>query len=102
MNWPSLGWTAADHFANSPRKTIMFDAVAKLFPRFAARADEYEPEHVLPPASAADIAALEQSLGLPLPQSYKDLLIRTRGFWLMDGIVQFGRQHPFFHDFPPL
>jgi hypothetical protein len=37
-----------------------------------------------------------------LPHSYKALLGCARGFWLMGGVVQFGSQHPFFHDFPPL
>ena len=59
-------------------------------------------EHVLPPATAADVAALEQRLGLPLPEPYKALLRCTRGFWLMGGVVQFGSLHPFVHDFPPL
>jgi hypothetical protein len=59
-------------------------------------------ENVLPPATTADVAALEQQLGLPLPESYKALLRCARGFWLMGGLVQFGSQHPFFHDFPTL
>lgn len=42
---------------------------------------------------------LERSLGLPLPESYKSFLRCSRGFWLLGGVVQFGSQHPFFHDF---
>jgi hypothetical protein len=80
----------------------MLDAVANLFPRFARLAADRELEHVLPPATAAEIAALEQRLGLPLPQSYKAVLLCARGFWLMGGVVQFGSGHPFVHDFPPL
>jgi hypothetical protein len=80
----------------------VFDAVATLFPQFARLAADRELEHVLPPATAAEIADLERDLGLTLPMSYKALLARTRGFWLMGGTVQFGSQHPFVHDFPPL
>jgi hypothetical protein len=67
----------------------MLDAVAKLFPHFARLASECELEHVLPPATDAEVAALEQRLGLPLPDSYKALLRCVRGFWLMGGSVQF-------------
>lgn len=82
----------------------MLEAAARLFPRFArgAAAPHRELEQVLPPATADDLAALEQQLGLPLPESYKALLRCARGFWLMGGVVQFGSQHPFVHDFPPL
>lgn len=80
----------------------MLDAAAKLFPRFARAAAARRLEHVLPPATADEIAALERELGLPLPESYQALLRCARGFWLMGGAVQFGSQHPFIHDFPPL
>jgi hypothetical protein len=80
----------------------MLVAVAKLFPRFARLAADRELEHVLPSAMAAEIDALERRLALPLPQSYKELIRCARGFWLMGGVVQFGPQHPFVHDFPPL
>ena len=80
----------------------MLEAVAKVFPRFAEKARHRGLAEVLPPASAADLAALEQRLGLPLPESYKALLRCARGFWLLGGSVQFGSQHPFVHDFPPL
>jgi hypothetical protein len=80
----------------------MLKAAAKLFPRFARAARARHLEHVLPPATTADVAALEQRLRLPLPELYKALLQCARGFWLMGGVVQFGSQHPFVHDFPPL
>lgn len=82
----------------------MLEAAAKLFPRFAraAAARRRQLENVLPPATADEVAALEQRLGLPLPETYKALLRCARGFWLMGGVVQFGSQHPFVHDFPPL
>lgn len=79
----------------------MIDAVAKLFPRFAELAPERELENVLPPATAADIAALEADLGLPLPDSYKALLRCARGFWLLGGVVKFSDAHPFVHRFQP-
>jgi hypothetical protein len=80
----------------------MLEVIAKLFPRFTQLATNRELEHVLPPAPVAEVDALEHQLGLSLPSSYKKLLQCTRGFWLMGGVVQFGSQHPFFHDFPPL
>jgi hypothetical protein len=80
----------------------MLEAVSKLFPRFARVAGNFELEHILPAATPVDVANIERSLGLSLPQSYKALLQCARGFWLMGGVVQFGSQHPFFHDFPPL
>lgn len=79
----------------------MLDKLAVTFPRFARLAADHELEHVLPPASAAEIGGLEASLGLPLPASYKAMLSCARGFWLMGGVVQFGSEHPFVHDFPP-
>lgn len=82
----------------------MLEKVAKLFPRFAraAATRRCHLEHVLPPATVEDLAALENKLGLPLPESYMSLLQCARGFWLLGGRVQFGPQHPFVHDFPPL
>ena len=52
----------------------MLEAAAKLFPRFARAARGRDFENVLLPATAAEIAALEQQLGLPLPESGKALL----------------------------
>lgn len=82
----------------------MLEAMAKVFPRFAraAAARRHRLENVLPPSTADEVAALEKELGLPLPELYKALLRCARGFWLMGGVVQFGSQHPFVHDFPPL
>jgi hypothetical protein len=80
----------------------MLKVVAKLFPRFASATRGHHLENVLPPATGEQVAALEHQLGLPLPESYKALLQSARGFWLMGGVVQFGPQHPFLHDFPPL
>jgi len=80
----------------------VLEAIANVFPRFARLAADRGLENVLPPASSTEIAALEHALGLPLPDSYEALLGCARGFWLMGGVVQFGSQHPFVHDFPPL
>ncbi len=76
------------------------------FPRFARRlvlraSEPYLVEHVLPPATDAELRSLETELGVPLPESYKRLLGLSRGFWLAGGMVQLGTQHPFFHRFPP-
>jgi SMI1 / KNR4 family (SUKH-1) len=80
----------------------MIDAFARVFPRFASLAADRDLEEVLPPASPAEIASLEKELRLALPESYKALLACARGFWLMGGVVQFGSQHPFVHNFPPM
>jgi hypothetical protein len=75
------------------------------FPEFYARLTERdgaEIEHILPPATDAEIAEIERRVGVPLPESYKRLLRCARGFWLLGGSIQFGTEHPFFHDFEPL
>ena len=75
------------------------------FPKFYARLTERdgaEIEHILPPASDAEIAEIEHVAGVPLPESYKRLLRCARGFWLLGGSIQFDTQHPFFHHFEPL
>jgi len=59
-------------------------------------------EEILPAASDGEIAELEHRLRVPLPASYKRLLRCARGFWLLGGVIQFGKGHPFFHNFLPL
>lgn len=79
--------------------------LATAFPDFASKLGDgsaYQLEHVQPPVSAGDIHAMQRSLGVTLPESYKSLLRCGRAFWLFGGVVQFGTGHPFFHDFPPL
>jgi len=79
--------------------------LAVAFPKFAAKLGDgsaYLFEHVQPPATDEELWDLERKVGKPLPESYKSLLRCGRGFWLLGGVVQFGRQHPFFHDFEPL
>jgi hypothetical protein len=74
------------------------------FPTFyqLLRAGKSEPvEEVLPAATEDDIAAIEDGLGIPLPHSYKQFLRCTRGFNLRGGVIRFGQEMPFFHDFPP-
>jgi hypothetical protein len=80
----------------------MLTLTQPFFPRFSQRAPQFELEHVLPPASVAEVAEIERSLRIALPDSYKRLLQCARGFWLMGGVVQLGKQHPFFHEFAPL
>ena len=73
------------------------------FPQFVSKLEanaDADPEEMLPGASAEEITSLEQQLGIPLPDSYKDFLQATKGFCLFGGAVQIGSQHPFFHDFP--
>jgi len=73
------------------------------FPVFCGKLKDWsgaDPEEVLTGATADDIARIEEELGIPLPVSYREFLGATRGFWLFGGVVQFGSQHPFFHDFP--
>lgn len=79
-------------------------SLAPHFPRFAEllSAGRGEIENIQRPAADAEIRAIEESVGIPLPESYKQFLRCARGFWLFGGAVQFGTQHPFFHNFPPL
>ncbi len=80
------------------------ERLAAAFPAFAAKlgdGSKYHLEEVELPATDAELDELEQSLGVPLPESYKALLRCARGFWLLGGAVQFGACHPFFHDFEP-
>ena len=82
--------------------SFMIEELVKLFPRFAALATSHDIENVLPPSTAEEIGSMETRLGVSFPTDYKSLLSVTRGFWLMGGVVQFGRQHPFFHEFERL
>src|SRR5215212_2156034 len=59
-------------------------------------------DDILAPASMAQIEEIEKQCKVPLPDSYKRFLRCYRSFTLLGGSVQFGIQHPFFHDFPPL
>lgn len=80
----------------------MNPTVQSLFPKFANLAPKFELEQVLPGASLEEIAQIEADVGVSLPESYKSLLQSSRGFWLMGGVVQFGEQHPFAHEFQPI
>ncbi len=78
--------------------------IARAFPKFAGKFRDDDPyflENVRPPATDEDLGAIETSLGVRLPESYKALLRCGREFWLRGGAVQFGLQHPFFHEFEP-
>jgi hypothetical protein len=97
-----LNFLVGEPIASANREDRMLEAASTLFPKFARIAGDFELEHILPAATQTDVANLERNLGLPLPESYKAMLQCARGFWLMGGVVQFGPQHPFFHDFPPL
>jgi hypothetical protein len=68
---------------SSVAEARMLEAAGKLFPQFASAARRRDLENVLPPATVDEVAALEQELGLALPESYKSLLRCARGFWLM-------------------
>lgn len=77
----------------------------KEFPKFYRALSERggaQIEEILPPATDAQIAEIESQCGVPLPASYKRLLRCTRGFQLLDGIIQFGPEHPFFHNYARL
>jgi len=79
---------------------VMLNELANSFPRFTLLARQHQLRHVLPPVTDSDIALIEEQLALPLPETYKALLRCARGFWLKGGLIQFGSQHPFVHDFP--
>ncbi|CAG0967415.1 hypothetical protein ARNL5_01383 [Anaerolineae bacterium] len=74
------------------------------FPGFAEiKKARWQPiENVLPAVSDSELVQLEKFLNVKLPDSYKKFLRVTRGFSFGDGSVQFGRQHPFFHEFDKL
>lgn len=40
---------------------------------------------IFPPLAGEDISELEKRLGRPVPQSYRDLLLRTNGLYLFSG-----------------
>ncbi len=74
------------------------------FPIFAAKLRTRPDAHVENVKTGArddDLAQIESSIGIPLPESYKQLLRCGREFWLFGGAIQFGFQHPFTHDFQP-
>ena len=79
----------------------MLNLTQPYFPKFSKLAADSELEVVLPGASAAEIAEIEAEVGVHLPASSKRSLHCARGSWLMGGVVQFGQQHPFAHEFPP-
>jgi len=83
---------------------VLSKLLAPHFPRFAAKlaSGVGGVEHILPATSEDEILAIEETVGVPLPSSYKQFLRCTRGLWLFGGAVQFGTEHPFLHDFPAL
>ena len=72
------------------------------FPSFSNSMEGADLEQVLTPRSDEEIAGIETDLGISLPDSYKQFLRICGGLWLFGGSVQFGAQHPFFHNYPPL
>jgi hypothetical protein len=99
-------WRLIGAFAQGERMEAAFlERLAVAFPDFAAKLGDgtvFGLEHIQPPASEDNLRKLEQSLGVPLPESYKSLMRCGRELWLLGGVVQFGFQHPFFHNFEPL
>lgn len=69
--------------------------------KVTARPDA-DPENILEGLTELNLSELESRLRLQLPNSYKRFLRCTRGLRLFGGAVQFGAEHPFVHDFPPL
>lgn len=73
------------------------------FPKFVSKVrGDADPEEILPAATESELKKEEKLLKVPLPLSYKRFLSAYRGFWLFGGSVQFGSQHPFFHNFQKL
>ncbi|MFA6242122.1 MAG: SMI1/KNR4 family protein, partial [Candidatus Hydrogenedentales bacterium] len=72
------------------------------FPKFASMLADSEPEEIEYGKKADEIQSLEDDLGIPLPDTYKRFLSVCSSLWLFGGAVQFGSQHPFYYDFPPL
>jgi hypothetical protein len=84
------------------RRVFMADdfliRVAARFPTFARRLGD--PQDVEPPASDDDLFHLQESLGVSLPDSYKDLLRCAKAFSFLSGVATIGRYH-YFPDFEP-
>ena len=80
----------------------MIPLLEKHFPKFASMLEECDPENIEPGLTTEQINELENDLGIPLPESYKNFISKCNSLWLFGGPVQFGSQHPFFHDFPPI
>ena len=81
-----------------------FNSLEQHFPTFADKLrsrPDADVENIEPAATDADLAEIETSIGIQLPETYKSLLRCAREFWLFGGAIQFGFQHPFMHDFQP-
>lgn len=79
-----------------------FDSLDQHFPTFAAKLrqdSDAEVENVELGATSEELADIEESVGVLLPDSYKKLLSCAREFELFGGAIQFGFQHPFIHEF---
>ena len=74
------------------------------FPSFYSKltsTEDTDIEEILTGLTDDEIKEQEESLNIKFPESYKIFLKHSAGFWLFGGAVQFGSEHPFFHDFPP-
>jgi hypothetical protein len=79
----------------------MIVALSGHFPRFASflKRRAADIEEMEPPASEAQVAEIEASLGLPLPDAYKRLLLCTGGFSIRQ--LDFRSHHRFVHRASP-
>jgi hypothetical protein len=93
----------ADKSALSVARAKLISALRLNFHDFAGKI-ESQPgmtlDEIFPGLTAEEIAAREEEIGLPLPESYKQFLHAASGFWLSDGAVQFSRHHPYLHKSP--
>jgi hypothetical protein len=78
-------------------KQQFLSRLALAHPQFAAALGDGVAYGLMPPAEPAtelELEQLEQSLGLPLPGSYKALLGCARELTLMGGVLRLGAEHP--------
>jgi hypothetical protein len=92
----------ADHSAIEVARLKVINNLMKSFPEFADKLKslpENSMDEILPGITHKEILACEEHTCL-LPNSYKQFLESTRGFWLFDGCVQFRKHHPYLQTFP--
>ncbi|MCA8935238.1 MAG: SMI1/KNR4 family protein [Planctomycetes bacterium] len=84
-----------------PQDAGTLERLIASFPGLSAigGADWQPVEDIKSGRTSDELAESERELGISLPDSYKRFLSISGGFSLAGGAVQFGSQHPFFHEF---
>ncbi len=93
----------ADKAALSAAREEMKTALRVHFREFVTRLESRTDvgiDRILPGLTTDEINARERELGILLPNTYKQFLSTSAGFWLFDGAVQFSGNHPYRLTFP--